>query len=66
MSDEPTVPFNLRARVERLEKVVEILATGLLLNEYGKDLCRHGVEAACKELSHNGDIKAAISEYENS
>lgn len=63
--NEPTVPFNLRARVGRLEEIVCVLARGILLHEYSKDLCRGGVEAACKALANDGDIKGALAEIEN-
>lgn len=55
----------LRARVERLEKIVcDVLAQGILLHEYSKDLCRGGVERACQRLSHDSDLDGAIRELE--
>jgi hypothetical protein len=60
---EPSVPFNLRARVARLEAVVcDVLARAILMQEYGKDLCRDGIEVACQKLAWENDIKAALAE----
>jgi hypothetical protein len=58
-------PRALRIRIEQLEVLIRILASGLLLKEYGKDLA--GVEHICRELVHNG-IEAAmrtVQEIEN-
>lgn len=59
--EPPPVPYNLRARVERLESVVCILARGILSHEYSKDLCRGGIEEALKTLAYDENLKAAIS-----
>lgn len=49
-------------RVSNLERMVcEVLAGGLLLGEYGKDLSKFGVEAACKKLNWENDIPGAVA-----
>jgi hypothetical protein len=55
-------PEEMQKRIERLEIIVcDVLARGLLLNEYGKDLCRGGVEEACKLLSWDSDLDGAVA-----
>lgn len=50
-----------RERIERLERLVEILARGILLHEYAKDLCRENTEASLRELER-GHLNKAIIE----
>lgn len=47
-------------RISRVEVLVCMLARGILSHEYSKDLCRDGVEAACKALANDGDLQAAL------
>jgi hypothetical protein len=55
-------PEEMEKRIERLETIVcDVLARGLLLNEYGKDLRHHGVEEACKKLSWYSDLDGAVA-----
>lgn len=60
-TESPSLPYNLKARVERLEIVVCILARGILLHEYSKDLCRGGIEEALRKLAYDENLKTAIS-----
>ena len=49
-----------RERIERLERLVEILARGILLHEYAKDLSRQNTETALRELERGALNKAII------
>ena len=55
-----------RQRIERLEALVKILASGILQHEYAKDLCRNGTEAALKAIVNEGDLNKALIEVADS
>lgn len=55
----------MQQRIERLEKLVAVLATGILLHEYSKDLCRFGTQDALEHI-RNGELAEAIQAIEES
>jgi len=52
-------------RIERLEKLVRVLATGFLLINAAKDLDRQGVLGACRQICEGGSegLDAALKEF---
>lgn len=60
--------LNLKDRVRTLEKLVMILARGILLHEYAKDLDRYGTEKALCLLANDGALEKAaqlVDDLEN-
>lgn len=51
-----------RQRIERLERLVCALASGLLSHEYSKDLCLDGIERCCLKLANDQDLQGALLE----
>ncbi len=51
----------LQNRCDRLERLVIVLARGILLHEYSKDLCRYDTEEILKLMCNEMDLHAAES-----
>jgi hypothetical protein len=61
-SGEFVAVADIDSRVAQLEKLVCVLALGILQHEYSKDLCRHGTEDALLKLANDEDLPGAILE----
>lgn len=55
----------LERRFDRLERLVCMLACGLLQHEYTKDLVRGGTEEACRKLANEYDLEGALKVLED-